>query len=145
MIADWLVVAAGAGGSALVGAAATDVWAAARTGVVRLFGRGGERRQELAGRWADETAAAVAGTPESERDAVRQQWAQTWQQRLIDLLDEYPEAADDLRAWTEAVRAGLPESQRAWVNTFVARDNAIQYNAPGGTMNIVNNPGPRSS
>jgi hypothetical protein len=138
MVAEWLAAAAGAGGTALVSAVATDAWKSARAGVLELFGRASTRRQELAADWADETAEAITQASDDERAAVQRQLAGTWQQRLADLVQEHPELADALRAWEAQVRRELPEAQRNWVNTFIARDSAEQYNAPGGHLTVHN-------
>ncbi|GAB3090323.1 hypothetical protein [Micromonospora schwarzwaldensis] len=132
MVAEWLMGVAGAGGSALVGAVATDVWGVARDGLAKLFGRGGDRRAALAQRWADESALTIEGA--DDRLAAIEREAQTWQQRLADLLEEFPEAAEDLREWAERVRADLPTAQQSFANTFIARDSSSQYNAPGGNV-----------
>jgi FMN phosphatase YigB (HAD superfamily) len=132
-----------AGGWAFVGAAASDAWQAARAGMVRLFGRGGQRRQELAERWADQTAAEIEQAAEEERPQVRQRLAPVWRQRLADLVEEYPEVTEELRAWAQRLQSELPAAQHSWVHTYIARDHAQQYNAPHGTINV--NPSPGSS
>jgi hypothetical protein len=66
--------------------------------------------------------------------------APVWQQRLADLLEEYPDAADELRDWVQRLRADLPEPQQTWVHTYIARDHARQYNAPHGSITITNHP-----
>lgn len=134
---EWLSPVVAAGGSAFVGAAATDAWQSARNGVVRLFGRGGQRRQEAVGRWADQTAAEIEQAPEAERALLRERLALTWQQRLADLVEEYPEIGKELQAWVRQVQVQLPPAQQTWVNTFVARDHATQYNAPGGSITVT--------
>jgi hypothetical protein len=135
VIPEALMAAAAAGGSALVGAAATDAWTTARTGLLKLFARGGHR-EEAAARWADDMAAELRAAPHGDRSALEQRWAQTWQQRLSDLVEEHPQLGDDLRAWAETVRSQLPSQQQGWVNTFVAGDQAHQYNAPGGSITV---------
>ncbi|MFI7492948.1 hypothetical protein ACIBXA_31705 [Micromonospora echinaurantiaca] len=134
MVAEWAMTVAGVAGSALAGAVATDAWNAARGGLSKLFGRGGERRAELAGRWADETAAAVDVA--DDRSTALEREARTWQQRFSDLLEEFPEAAEDLREWATQVRSELPAAQQSFMNTFLAQHNSTQYNAPGGNMTI---------
>lgn len=134
---DWLLPIVAAGGSAFVGAAATDAWQSARSGAVRLFGRGGQRRQDAAERWADQTAAEIEQAPEAERALLRERLALTWQQRLADLVEEYPEIGEELQAWVQQVQAQLPSAQQTWVNTFLARDHATQYNAPGGSITVT--------
>jgi hypothetical protein len=61
----------------------------------------------------------------------------TWQQRLADLVEEYPEIGEELQAWVQQVQAQLPSAQQTWVNTFLARDHATQYNAPGGSITVT--------
>ncbi|MFV2085747.1 hypothetical protein [Micromonospora sp. LOL_021] len=142
MVAEWLIAVAGAGGSALAGAVATDAWNVARGGLSKLFGRGGDRRAALAGRWADETAAAIEAA--DDRPAVLEREARTWQQRFADLLEEFPEAAEELREWADQVRRELPVAHQSTVNTFVARDDSTQYNALNGTITIhQHHPGAR--
>lgn len=142
MVAEWVLALAASGGSALVGAAANEAWQAARSGVVGLFGQAGRRRQELVAGWADETASAVEGAPEEDREQVRERLAPVWATRLADLLEEYPEIGDEVRAWAERVRSDLPAPQQTWVHTYIARDNAHQYNAPHGTINVTHRPTP---
>jgi hypothetical protein len=105
--------------------------------MARLFGQGGQRRRDAAVRWADQTATAIEQAPESERAATRERLAVTWQQRLADLVEEYPEAGEDLRSWVRQVQAQLPAAGQTWVNSFVARDNATQYNALGGSITVT--------
>jgi hypothetical protein len=138
MISDWLVPVVSAAGAALAGASATDAWQSARSGVVRLFGRAGQRQAELAQAWAEETATEIAAASAEERPQLVQQWAETWQRRLAGLIEEYPELADELQKWARDLRAQLPSAQQEWVNTFVARDHATQYNAPGGSITVTN-------
>ena len=137
VVLEWLVQVVATGGSAFVGAAGTEAWQVARNGVVRLFRLGGQRRQDAAGRWADQTAAEIEEAPEAERAQLRERLALTWQQRLGDLVEEYPEVGEEVRAWARQVQAQLPPAQQTWVNTFVARDHATQYNAPGGSITVT--------
>ncbi|MEH1168878.1 hypothetical protein V6V47_26175 [Micromonospora sp. CPCC 205539] len=137
MLEGWILSAVAAGGSALAGAAATDAWQSARAGIARLFGRAGQRRADLAEVWADETAAEIAAAPVRQQVEVRQRLALVWQQRLADLVQEYPDLDDELRGWAGELRQRLPAAQRHWVNTFVATDNATQYNAPGGSITVT--------
>jgi hypothetical protein len=141
MIPEWLLSVAAAGGSAFVGAAASDAWQAARAGVVALFGRGGQRRGELAEQWADQTAAEIEQAPEEQRPQVRERLAPVWQQRLADLVQEYPEVGEELRAWAQRLQAQLPAAQQTWVQTYIARDHSHQYNAPHGSINVNTYPG----
>jgi hypothetical protein len=125
-----------------VGAAATDAWQTARGGVVRLFGRGGQRRHDAAERWADQTVTGIEQASDNERAVIRERLAVTWQQRLADLVEEYPELGEELQSWVLQLQAQLPAAEQTWVNTFIARGHAIQYNAPGGSITITNRPSP---
>ncbi|WP_248812143.1 hypothetical protein [Frankia sp. AgPm24] len=120
MVAEWIVPLAASGSGALVAAAATDAWTSAREGAVRLFARVGRRREELAGEWLDEDAAAVEAVSGAERERVRERLAAVWGVRLADLLAEFPEAAEELRGWVEQTRAALPAAERSWVQTNIA-------------------------
>lgn len=140
MVAEWMIALAQAGGAALLGAAATDTWGAARDGFTHLFRRGGAARAELVGEALDEDAAEVTGVDPAVRDEVRQRLLPAWQTRLLDLLREHPEAAEELRAWTARVESGLPAGRSTWVQRITA-------SAPGsvaqGAMfgNVINHPG----
>ncbi|MFF5077949.1 hypothetical protein ACFY36_12920 [Actinoplanes sp. NPDC000266] len=141
MVADWLVALAATAGSTIVGAATGDAWGTAKEGIAQLFRRSGERRRELAQRWAEETAVEILATPTERRPEAQQRLASVWQQRLADLLDEFPEMAEELQAWTDHVRTELPEAQNTWVHTYVSRDNSNQYNAPHGEINVTTEAG----
>lgn len=143
MLEGWLLSAATAGGSALIGAVATDVWQSARAGVCRLFGRAGQRRGDMAQGWADQTAAEITGAPSEQQIEVRQRLALLWQQRLADLVEEHPELGDEVRMWAADLRQQLPAAEKDWVNTFIAGGNATQYNAPGGSITVTNHLGER--
>ncbi|GAB3955429.1 hypothetical protein GCM10027614_64670 [Micromonospora vulcania] len=69
--------------------------------------------------------------------------ARVWQQRLADLVEEHPELGEEVRVWAADLRQRLPASESKWVNTFIATDNATQYNAPGGSITVTNHPGER--
>jgi hypothetical protein len=139
VISETLMAVVAAGGSTLVGAVATDAWQSARDGVVRLFAKAG-RREDAAARWTDEMADELEASTPAERAAVEQRWVRTWQQRLHDLVEEDPQLGEDLRQWSEAVRARLPAERQSWVNTFIATDHARQYNAPGGSITVHHHP-----
>jgi hypothetical protein len=132
-----------AAATALVGAMATDVWQTARSGFARLFGRGDQRRQEVADKRLDEAATKVAEATDQER--VRQELLAAWQVRLQDLLEEHPEAEDELRTLTEQVKTQLPAAQQAWVQHNIARDQGTVQAVQGGNQYIYGTPGPAAS
>ena len=141
MTAEWLVGLAASGGGALVGAVVTDVWQAARSGYARLFSRGDGPRGELVEARLDALAAEVRRAGPADRDAVCGRLALAWQTRLIDLLEEHPDAADELRDLVATLRDGVPGIREAWTQTNVARDRSTQYVVQRGTIEI-HGPGP---
>lgn len=140
MVLEWIAGAAAAGGTALIGAVATDVWEAARQGVVKLFGRGGQRRAELVAGRLDQDAAAIEAAGPGERDQVRARLLPGWQARLADLLEEFPDAREELDAWAQRVRAQLPPAQVAWVQNNTARDHGTVFAVQHGTQNVYQGP-----
>ncbi len=138
MIADWALSMATAGGSAVVGAVATDAWAIARAGLVRSFGRTGRRSQELVADLADLTAAELGRADERDRAALARQWAGHWEDRLADLLAEFPDVGEEVGAWIDRVARESPTARPDRVNTFVAGGNAVQHNAPSGSITVNN-------
>jgi hypothetical protein len=119
-VVEWIAAAAAAGVKALIGAAATDAWQTARDGVVKLFARGGNRRAELVRDHLDRDVAEIEAAGPGERDEVRERLLPTWQVRLADLLEEFPDAREELSAWVEQVRAQLPAVQASWVQNVTA-------------------------
>lgn len=125
---------AGAAGTALVGAMATDVWQVARSGVVRLFGRSGPARQTAIEAQLDGNAALVAeaGNP----DELRQSLATVWRLELEALLRQHPDVEQELRVVMAQVWDGLPASQQTWVQHNIARDQATQNIVQHGTLHV---------
>ncbi|WP_432142184.1 hypothetical protein [Streptomyces sp. bgisy084] len=123
-----------AGGTAVVGAMATDSWMLARTRVAELFRRRGgvERQQAIEGQ-LDSNAQLVAEAEDG--DQVRQTLLPLWQLELRSLLRRDPAAAEELRALIEEVRP-TGNSESKWVQDVVVRDNAKAFLVQGG--NIVN-------
>jgi hypothetical protein len=129
MVAEWIMALATAGSSSLVAAAATDVWASARAGFSQLLSRAGSRSAAEAR--LDATAGEIGQCSDAERDGVRQRLLRAWQVRLGDLLEEHPDAVDELRRLISQVQAALPAEGRRWaqaVNTgpvlLASRDGA---------------------
>ncbi|MGH3937108.1 MAG: hypothetical protein ACRDTG_00505 [Pseudonocardiaceae bacterium] len=132
MLVEALTALAGAGGTALVGAMATDAWTSTRSGVARLFGRGGTAQQTAIEAQLDSNAALVAQADDP--DEVRRSLLPMWRLQLEALLRQHPEAEQELRALVSQVRAALPEQR--WVQTNIARDHSTQYNVQHGTIHV---------
>lgn len=137
---DELVKLAGAGGSALVGAMATDAWQATRSEVARLFGRGGPVRRSVIEAQLDRNADSVehAANP----DEVRRNLAAGWRLELEALLREHPEVEEEVRALVAQVAEALPASHYAWVQTNIAHEQATQNIVQHGSLHVHRSDGP---
>lgn len=121
---------------ALAAAAGTGVWNDARTGVMKLFRRGGHDERDTI-ELLDETDTAVRAAEPHEQDHVRQDMTRDWQVRLRDLVRQHPEIATELRDWAQQVHGGLPRAQQQWVQNITA--SGIGANAQGVMFgNIIN-------
>lgn len=116
MFAQALAALAAAGGTAIVGAMATDAWQVTRSSVARLLSRHGSPRQEVIEAQLDEDAGVLERAGEANRNQARQELLPVWRRRLADYLQQHPDAAEELRELIEQVREQLPSSQQAWVN-----------------------------
>jgi hypothetical protein len=112
----------------------TDAWQATRSGVARLFGRGGPDRQYVIEAQLDANAALVAQAEDPE--AVRQSLVPVWRLQLEALLGQYPDVEEELRALVAQVHKALSASQQTWVQTNIARDQAIQNIVQHGTLHV---------
>jgi len=130
-----LIALAESAATALVQAATTDTWHAARDRVLRLFGRDGKREAERAERRLERTAAKLQGVEASELEQARIAQSAVWEESLSELLDEHPEFAEELRAFAaDFAPAGTANTQ---IN--VARDHATQYIAFGDGASVNHN------
>ncbi|MFN2496846.1 MAG: hypothetical protein ABR608_13200 [Pseudonocardiaceae bacterium] len=134
MLVEGLAALAGAGGSALVGAMATDAWRATRSGVAQLFGRGGPAQQRAIEGQLDSNATLVAQAEDP--DEVRQSLAAVWRLELAALLRQHPDAEDELRALVAQIHEELPAPQQTWVQTNIARDQATQNIVQHGNLHV---------
>jgi hypothetical protein len=103
-----MLALAAVAGQTVVAAAVTDAWLSARRGFARLLGRGDPERTGLAERRLEQSHEQLMAVPVEDRDMAQAQLAPMWQTRLLDLLEEHPETAADLRALVEQVQAQLP-------------------------------------
>jgi hypothetical protein len=100
-----LVGMAGAAAAALVAEMTKESWASMRSLAARFFRRGGQEEEErqLARLDADQMQAATL-----DQAALRERW----NRRLLTLVEDFPEAADDLAAMARR----KPEEQQSGVN-----------------------------
>lgn len=125
-----------AGGSAVVGAMATESWTVVREGVVRLFRHRGKEELAAVEAQLDGNAALVMQAADVER--ARQSLAELWTLEFERLLDERPEAADELGVLLE--RTGARGGMR--IQTNIARDNGRVFASLDGNVIIHETPAP---
>jgi hypothetical protein len=113
MLPEELASLAATSATTLVAAMTTDAWQASRTGILRLFGRAGQHRQESAEAQLDRHAQLVAHADDP--DQARERLAGTWTLELENLLAEHPEAAAELRLLAMHIQESLPAAQQAWM------------------------------
>jgi|GEM_PF-6876136 len=102
-----------AGASALVNAMVTDGWEGVRKKIATLFGRGDHKQAQDALTRLDRSQAELVRRSGEDLAHAQQVQATRWQARLEDLLEEHPDAAQDLRAIVaEITAAGLGTSAR---------------------------------
>src|SRR5262245_36548313 len=103
-----LIALAALAGNALVAAATTDAWEAARRKFARLLGRGDANKEQLADKRLEETRQQLVKVTGQDMDQARVDLARAWQVRMADLLEEDPGVEAELRAVVEEVLAHLP-------------------------------------
>jgi hypothetical protein len=132
MLTDALEALATVGGTALVGAMATDAWEAVRNKVAHIFGRQGTQRRAAIEAQLESNADLVesAGDPGRARQAL----VPLWQMELAKLLEEHPDAESGLEELIAYVREALPAEQQQWVQTNIARDNSRLFAVQGGNI-----------
>lgn len=135
MAGEWWSSLALSGASTLVSAAATDTWKTARAGFLKLFAHGDPQRERIAANRLDEAAAQVESTGAEHRDEVREALVQVWRVRLGDLLEEQPDAAEQVRALIEQVYAALPAARQHWAQAI---GTGAVITANSGGVNIAN-------
>ncbi|WP_329331444.1 hypothetical protein OG866_01570 [Streptomyces sp. NBC_00663] len=134
-----LAAVATAASTTLVAAMATDAWGAARSGLLRLFGRDDASGQGSLVALLESEAALVSGAEDPE--AARRQLAPAWQLRLEQFLRAHPEVADEVRELTRRLQDELPAQQRHWVQHVEARDHGQAFGAQGGNVIVHQEPG----
>lgn len=126
-----LVVLAAAGGTAVVGAMATDAWRAIRDGIAGLFGRRGAHRRETVIAALERDAELLAAADDGEREHLRRELTLRWRQQIADLLGDDPEAADELR---DLLATAHSAGSTVLVQHNVAHNNARTFAVQGGDM-----------
>jgi len=128
------------GATTLAAAAATDAWAVARAGFLRLFGRGDARREADAARRLDALATAVRQAPAETRDQLLRDQQADWRVRLKDLVDDDPIVIAELQTLVAELAAQLPEEQQVWVQHNTATGQGQVFAAQGGDVIVYQAP-----
>ncbi|RKE17027.1 hypothetical protein [Streptomyces sp. TLI_171] len=137
MVGTELAELAAAGASAMAGAVATDVWHQVRDRVGRLLTRGREGRVEAARLEVD--IAELLDADEHGWPERRERVERDWEQRLLLVLADHPDAVAELRSLLDTI--GLAADPRVQVTTV---HNEISGGRHGitlqiGTNQVVNN------
>lgn len=134
MTLEGVAALATAGGTALVGAMATDAWQHARAAVIRLFTRDSTARQATLEAQLESNAALVAQAENP--DQARHALAGVWRLELESLLRRHPEVEEELRTMITQIRDALPAPQQTWVQTTIARGRATQNIVQHGDSHV---------
>ena len=129
-----LLALAALAGQTVVAAAATDAWESTKRGFAQLFGRGDQGRAELAERRLEDTRNQLEAVPGPELEQARRQLEAAWKTRLVDLLEEHPDAADDLQDLIDHIRAQLPTRAVSASGHGVAAGGDVNINASQGSV-----------
>jgi hypothetical protein len=127
MLVEELSALAALAGQAVVAAAVTDAWGAAKRGFARLLSRGDPDQTKVVERRLEEARDQLTGSPGTDLEKIRATLAAQWSTRVADLLEENPDAEADLRTLIEEIQAALPAGMVS------AADHAI---AAGRDVNI---------
>jgi hypothetical protein len=156
MLEQALVALAAVGGTAVVQAAGTDVWAGLRQAVAHWFSRGDRQRERAELERLDQTAGELSAAEPAVAERVRIGQEAAWQARIEALLEslddtERARAAEELSALLDrhtphgGVSAG-PGGLAAGGNVDIrARDNAIAAGVVNGGVHISRPPMPDPS
>jgi len=106
MLGEALMTLAATGGNAVIAAMATDSWEAFKGRIAKVFGRGTPELADATAARLDQSRAALEGLSGPDLDGVRAEQEIVWRTRLEDLLEQHPEAADELRALVAEVKTG---------------------------------------
>ena len=129
---DAVLSLASLAGQTVVSAAVTDAWGTAKRGFARLLGRDDPSRTELAERRLEQTRDQLTGIPVAELERARAELEATWRTRLLDLLEEHPDAVADLRALVEQIQTQLSAGAVSAAGHGVAAGRDVNITASGG-------------
>jgi hypothetical protein len=122
-------------GQAVVTAAASDAWGWAKKAFARLLGHGNTAKAErYEGRLEVTHQELAAAVPAGDLEQTRARLAAAWQTRILDLLEEQPGLAEDLRTLVEQVQAAVPGSSVAAEGHGIAVGHDMNITASGNAV-----------
>ena len=119
-------------GSAFVTAAVTDAWEDVRQKITRFFGRGSA--DPLIERRLDATRAQLEAAPPADLGKAQAEQAARWAGRLADLLEDHPDAEDELRSLVAEIQRRLPGAADAATRNSVAVGRDVNVTAEHGSL-----------
>lgn len=126
MVVAELAVLAAAGGTALVNAMVTDGWEGVRKRFARLLGRGDEKETEAAAARLEKSHGMLSGLSGADLERAQAEQAIVWRTRLGDLLENHPDAEDELRRLVADVQAQVISSSGPVTQQVAGFDQAQQ-------------------
>ncbi|TDC79713.1 hypothetical protein [Streptomyces hainanensis] len=135
-MSDPMSVLAMAGATTIVAAMATSAWDTTRARAAALFRRRGEEEPAALGAQLDGDARLVADDPDP--DAAREDLLRPWARRLAMLLNDHPEAGEDVRLLVERAAADLPPGAQHWAQHITAHAGGTAFGAqgPGSSVHV---------
>ncbi|WP_146229103.1 hypothetical protein [Streptomyces sp. NWU339] len=129
------------GATTIVAAMATDAWAAVRDGFLAVVRR---RSPELhAGIEAQLDDGAALVVPGQGAEAARRLLIRQWQLELERFLAVYPDAAEELAAQTDRMRAALAAAQQHNLHNNAHGHGTVNAVQDGNQYNFSMDSGPR--
>jgi hypothetical protein len=140
MVAEALTALAAAGGTALVNAMVTDGWEGIRKRFAQLLGRGSDHKVAAAAARLERSREMLTEISGTGIEKAQAEQAVVWRTRLSDLLEDHPDAGDELRKLIAEVQAeviGSVGPVRQQVIGFdqvqqAVQGHGVQHNTFGG-------------
>jgi Tetratricopeptide repeat len=129
MPAKSLLALAALAGRVVVDAAAGDEWETAQRGFAQLLGRGDTKQARLAKRRLEETREQLIDAGAADAGLIRTALAVRWAGRLVDLLEENPDAEADLQALVQEFQAVSPAETPSASNHVVSANGLVSTDA----------------
>jgi hypothetical protein len=137
MLAEAVAALASTGSAALVTAMVTDGWEDLRARFARLFGRAKPEATDTAAARLEQSRTVLAALTGADLDRARAEQEIAWRTRLVDLLDEHPDAEQELRVLIGEVQARVIGSAGRVQQHAAAFDQAQQAVLGHGVQNVT--------